>query len=82
MTPKTNWKKFVEKSQSETYVLPAGWTSRDDVAVQLGCSTDRVRVMMAPAIKARTVECRAFPVYDPITKRVVRTTAYREAGKT
>lgn len=74
----TNWKRLVEKSQSETYVLPPGWSSRDTVAEQLGCSPDHVRVVMAPAIKARTVETKPFPVWDPITKRVVRVIAYRE----
>ena len=74
----TNWKRIVEKTQAETYILPPGWTGRDEVAEQLGCSPDRVRLLMVPAIKARDVEARVFPVWDPVTKRVQRVTAYHE----
>jgi hypothetical protein len=74
----TNWKKLVEKSQAETYVLPAGWSARDDVAEQIGCSPDNVRNVMQAAIKARTVETQVFPVWDSVTKRIARVTAYRE----
>ncbi len=72
-----NWKPYVASMNAKTYVLPAGWDSRDTVAAQLECSTDRVRVVLAPAIKAGEVETKQFPVWDRITKRVVSTTAYR-----
>lgn len=74
----TNWKSFVETSHAKTYVLPTGWDSRDDIAEQLECSADRVRCLLAPALKAGTVETNVFPVWDEVTKKVVRVTAYRK----
>lgn len=72
-----NWKNHVEKISARNFVLPAGWDSREKVADQLECSPERVRVVLAPAIKAGEIEQAVFPVWDPIVKRVVRTTAYR-----
>ncbi len=68
-----NWKSLVEAQNRKTYVLPAGWDSRDKVAEQLECSVDNVRVLLGPAIRAKTVEVAQFP----ITKKVVRVTAYK-----
>ena len=72
-----NWKTLVEAQNRKTYVLPLGWDSRDKVAEQLECSVDNVRVLLGPAIRAKTVEVAQFPVWDDITKKVVRVTAYR-----
>ena len=72
-----NWKLLVEAQNKKTYVLPAGWDSRDDVAEQLECSAENVRVLLGPAIRNKTVEVQVFPVWDDITKKVVRVTAYR-----
>jgi hypothetical protein len=76
-----NFKRIVENSNAKTYVLPEGWTPRDKVAEQLECSPDRVAQHLAPAIKEGTIETKAFPVWDKITKKVVRVTAYRETAK-
>ena len=73
----TNWKSIVSKNNAKTYVLPEGWDSREAVATQLECSTDRVRVLMVPAIKGGAVETKVFPVWDAVTERVVRVIAYR-----
>ena len=72
-----NWKQLVEAQNKKTYVLPAGWDSRDKVAEQLECSVDNVRVLLGPAIRNKTVEVQQFPIWDDITKKVVRITAYR-----
>lgn len=72
-----NWKLLVEAQNRKTYVLPEGWDSRDKVAEQLECSVDNVRVLLGPAIRAKTVEVAQFPVWDDITKKVQRVTAYR-----
>jgi len=73
-----NWKTLVESQNAATYVLPEGWDSRAKVAEQIGCSEDSVRLHLAPAIKARVVESNVFPVWDKLTKRIVRVTAYRK----
>jgi hypothetical protein len=72
-----NWKSLVEAQNRKTYVLPQGWDSRDRVAEQLECSVDNVRVLLGPAIRNKTVEVQQFPVWDDVTKKVVRVTAYR-----
>jgi hypothetical protein len=72
-----NWKALVEAQNKKTYVLPQGWDSRDRVAEQLECSVDNVRVLLGPAIRNKTVEVQQFPVWDDVTKKVVRITAYR-----
>ena len=72
-----NWKQLVEAQNRRTYVLPPGWDSRDKIAEQLECSVDNVRVLLGPAIRAKSVEVAVFPVWDEVTKKVVRVTAYR-----
>lgn len=73
----TNWKTLVEANNAKTYVLPEGWDTKEKVAEQLECSEDRVRLLLAPALKNGTVEAGTFPLWDDVTKRVVRVTAYR-----
>jgi hypothetical protein len=75
-----NWKQLVEAQNRRTYVLPPGWDSRDRIAEQLECSVDNVRVLLGPAIRAKSVEVAVFPVWDEVTKKVVRVTAYRRRG--
>ena len=75
-----NFKRIVENSNAKLYVLPEGWTPRDKVAEQLECSPDRVGQHLAPAIKEGTIETKIFPVWDKLTKRVIRVTAYRETS--
>ena len=72
-----NWKSLVEAQNKKTYVLPQGWDSRDKVAEQLECNVDNVRVLLGPAIRNKTVEVQQFPVWDDVTKKVIRITVYR-----
>lgn len=76
----TNWKQLVATNNAKTFVLPEGWDSRETVATQLECSAERVRILLAPAIKAGEVEVKMFPVWDKNLRRVVQTTAYRRRG--
>ena len=71
-----NWKTLVETNYAKTLVLPEGWDSSETIAVQLGCSPERVREHLQPAVRARTVEMRAFTVWDKETKTKRRVTAY------
>lgn len=72
-----NWKSLVETQNAKSYVLPEGWDSREKIAEQLECSPDRVRILLAPGLKSGAVETSVFPVWCDVTKRVVRTSAYR-----
>lgn len=76
------WKSLVESQNAKTYVLPVGWESRTRVAEDLECSEERVRILLAPAIKNGTVETDSFVVWDAATKRLNRVTAYRKVVKT
>lgn len=75
-----NWKSFVETAHAKEYVLPPGWDSKDAIAEQLNCASDSVRRLLAPALKAGTVETGCFPVWDDVTKKIVRVTAYRKTA--
>lgn len=74
-----NWRAFVEANNAKQYQLPSGWDAREKIADDLECSPDSVRKLMAAAIKAGSVETNVFPVWDKLTKRVIRVTAYRKA---
>lgn len=73
-----NWKNLVEAENARTYVLPDGWDPKEKIAEEIGCADDSVRRTLAPAVKAGIVESNVFPVWDPVTKRIVRVTAYRK----
>ena len=73
-----NWKALVDKKNAETYVLPEGWTARDKIAEQLECSSERVPELLKPGLKDGSIVCNVFPVWDRLTKRIVRVSAYRD----
>lgn len=75
-----NWKSIVEKEKSKVYVLPEGWDAREKIAEQMGVSDDQCGRDLVPMVKAGTIESQAFAVWDKITKRLVRVTAYRETN--
>jgi hypothetical protein len=72
-----NWKNHVHKQSAKNFVLPAGWDSKEKIAEQLECSPDRVRILLAPGVKSGEIETAVFPVWDNVTKRVNRVTAFR-----
>lgn len=76
-----NWLSYVEKQNAKLHVLPPGWDSRDDVAIQLGCKPDQVREQLRPSIDAKDVEVRVFRVWDRELKRTNNVTAYRKREK-
>ena len=76
----TDWKTLVQRNQAATNVLPAGWDTREQVAGKLDCSEDNVRRLLAPLIKSKEVSVGAFPVWDPVLKKVVKVTAYKHNG--
>ncbi len=73
----TNWKSLVETTQAKAYALPEGWDTRETIAEQLGCSSDNVRKLMAPAIKSGAVEFKQMPLWDKVTKKVKSIACYR-----
>ena len=71
-----NWKAYVEKQNERAYVLPPGWDSRDTVAAQLECSTERVDEHLRPGLKSGEIQKQQFRVWDKNLKRVVVVIAY------
>ena len=76
-----DWKKLVEKKNAKTFVLPQGWDSRETVAMQLDCSTEKVDDHLRPALKSGEVIKQQFKVWDGDQKRLVFVVAYRAADK-
>lgn len=70
-----NWKKLVNNTNASTYAWPEGWDTREQVAEQLECSPDRVREVLAPALRAGAVETKDFKVWED--GRFVRKSGFR-----
>lgn len=73
-----NWKSEVNKMNTAAYSWPKGWSSREDIAEQLECSPERVREVLNPGIKAGTIECKDFKIWED--GRFVRRTGYRKVS--
>ena len=77
----TNWKSLVEKQNASTFVLPDGWDSKADIALQLECSEEKVDDYLRPALKSGKVLKQTFRVWDAQLKRVLITVAYHDTSK-
>jgi hypothetical protein len=75
-----NWKHLLNKTNASTYKWPEGWDTREEVAAQLECSPDRVREVLAPAIRGGSVEAKEFKIWED--GRFVRKTGFRAAADT
>jgi len=75
---KTDWKAVMARQNKKAFRWPDGWDTREEVAEQLECSTDRVSQHLAPCIRAGEIEVQSFPVWDDMLKKVVRITGYRK----
>lgn len=73
-----NWKSEVNKMNTAAYSWPKGWSSREEIAEQLECSPERVREVLNPGIKAGTIECKDFKIWED--GRFVRRTGYRKVA--
>jgi hypothetical protein len=74
-----NWRKLVNNTNASTFKWPAGWDTRETVAEQLECSPDRVREVLAPAIRAGAVEVKDFKIWED--GRFVRKTGFRSTAE-
>ena len=72
-----SWKSYVEKQNAKVFVLPDGWDSRETVAEDLGCSTERVDEQLRPGLKSGEIEKQTFRVWDKTAKKVAMVIAYR-----
>lgn len=72
-----NWKNTVSKLNTKHYSFPQGWDTREKIAEQLECSTDRVDTLLAPGLKSGEIEKQQFPVWDERLNRKMLVWGYR-----
>lgn len=77
----TNWKSVVEKINSETFVLPDGWDSRDSIAEELECSPEKVDDHLRPGIRSGRFIKQSHKVWDKNLKRNIMVIAYHDTAK-
>ncbi len=76
-----NWKNTVSKINTKHYSFPAGWDTRETIAEQLECSTDRVDTLLGPGLKSGEIEKQQFPVWDERLNRKTLVFGYRAVKK-
>lgn len=76
----TNWKSVVEKINSETFVLPDGWDSRDSIAEELDCSPEKVDDHLRPGLKSGRFIKQQHKVWDKNLKRNIMVVAYHDTA--
>ena len=74
------WKTLINKTNASTFRWPEGWDTREKVAEQLECSPDRVREVLASAIRTGAVEVKDFKIWED--GRFVRKTGFRAMDST
>lgn len=77
----TNWKSVVEKINSETFVLPDGWDSRDSIAEELDCSPEKVDDHLRPGLKSGRFVKQQHKVWDKNLKRNIMVIAYHDTAQ-
>jgi hypothetical protein len=78
---KTNWIRTVNDINKKRYVVPAGWETKDEVAVSLQCDADKVTDLLKPGIVSGDIEKQDFSVWDEKRRLAVRVTCYRLADR-
>lgn len=72
-----NWKTTVSKLNEKHYAFPKDWDTREKIAQELECSTDRVDKLLAPGLKSGEIEKQQFPVWDTRLNRKMFVWGYR-----
>ena len=73
-----NWKSTVSRLNARTYAFPDGWDTRETIAAQLECNSDRVDALLAPGLKSGEIEKQQFPVWDARLGRKNLVYGYRQ----
>lgn len=69
------WAELVDEQYRRDFAFPKGWSTKEEVAVDLGCTPDRVRDVLRPAIAAGRVESALHKVWHE--GRMVKMMGYR-----
>ena len=76
-----DWKKYAQKKNAETYVIPSPWESREKVAESLGCSPEKVDDNLRAGLNSKEIQKQSFAVWDSKLERKVMTVAYAHVSK-
>lgn len=71
------WIKTVNRVNASRYTVPEGWSTREQVAVELECDPEKVGEILKPAIAEGAIERQDFSVWNDKRRRAERATCYR-----
>jgi hypothetical protein len=75
-----NWNKAVSKIHRREFswekVAP-GWSTREEVAAQLGCAPENVRSKLAVGLRLGRFEAKTFKIWDVSQERFIFREGYR-----
>ena len=77
---KNPWTKAVNELNKKKFVVPEGWSTREEVAKDLQCSPDKVADLLKPGLQSHEFEKADFSVWDEARRMTVRVTCYRIVG--
>ena len=71
-----NWKHLARKTNS----LPPGWSTAEDIALDLDCEPNEVPKILAAAIRDGSVEKQTYPHWQPGSRQLLYQTGYRQVS--
>ena len=73
-----NWQKAIDKINIEKYRVPAGWDTKEKIAVELQCAPERVHDLLRGGLASGVFETQEFPVWDAKRRMTIRVKCYRQ----
>ena len=70
------WKHLARKTNS----LPPGWSTAEDIALDLDCEPNEVPKILAAAIRDGSVEKQTYPHWQPGSRQLLYQTGYRQVS--
>jgi hypothetical protein len=68
------WKALAKRTNS----LPEGWSTTDEIALDLDCEISEIPKILAAAIRDGLVERQNFPCWTPGSRQLLYQTGYRQ----
>ena len=73
-----NWQKAIDKINIEKYRVPAGWDTKEKIAIELQCAPERVHDLLRGGLASGVFEAQEFPVWDAKRRMTIRVKCYRQ----
>lgn len=74
---KNKWIKLVEEINEKEHKIPEGWSTTNQIAIELKCQPEDVAVALKTGVTCGYIDKRAFKHYDSTTKKVELVTCYK-----